>query len=198
MVNARAAPPQPDVCRRAKAALRRWRWQLPLRFAGALVAIIGCSAAAPERPGSPIVRAYDGSWRFHFTEVRSRFTAPSERIGTLLNDCSLKGTETVCVQKLNGALTATVHFQPTTHRGIFKTMTFYPGDNVPSSGELMIKGSSWSYPWIVHDGPTTARLKVVNRFIGDDRITYSKLFSVDGGHHWTRVGSGEEVRVGAP
>lgn len=168
-----------------------------LATAGSIAALIVCVAASSGLSSDRVVRAYDGSWRTHFIEVQSPYTSASDRRGTISNACSVDGLDAVCAQTVNGALADTVRYHPTAGGTSFATTTSTPGGAAPATGELVISGKEWAYPWTVRSGSLSVMFKVVNKFIGRDRIEYFKFFSVDAGRHWQKVGSGEEVRIRA-
>jgi len=63
-----------------------------------------------------------------------------------------------------------------------------------TSGELLISGDTWVYPWQDKDGAKTVYLRVVNTFVDSDTIRYRQEFSLDK-RHWTVASTGIERRL---
>ncbi len=154
---------------------------------GALAALL--APAAVQADPLDVLSAYAGTWRLAVDNLAEAARPASHESHTLKNDCWRSGLYYACTQTVDGRQLALLVF---TWNDATKSYTSYPiapGGEAPSRGKMMIEGGDWMFPW--DDGGTHYR--VVNHWIGRDRIEFRQEHSVDG-QTWTVTTRGVETR----
>lgn len=144
--------------------------------------------------GIDTVAAYAGTWDTHIVHYATADSKARTEHTHLRNDCWKSAAYFACDQIVDGSSKALVVFTYDPAHNVYHTYAV-PNDGTPaSSGELLISGDTWTFPWQETDNGKTTYGRVINIFHGTDMIEYRQEFSNDG-THWTVTATGTEHRI---
>ena len=154
------------------------------------------ATAAPASTGVAAIAAYAGNWK----GTTENFTTPYSKAGktsdTLRNDCWRDSDFYVCRQIVNGnaapVLSVYTYDAKTDIYHVYSVPAH--GGNSADSGELIIKGNTWTFPWEYQHDRKTTYFRVVNVWSSRNTIEYRQAYSTDK-IHWTLMAKGHEIRV---
>lgn len=156
------------------------------------IVTLAADSASPSDPLSPIA-LYQGTWRAQGQRFDTEFSKAGRSSRTLRNDCWRAGLFYACAQTVEGRQVALVAYFWDAAAGAYAAYSI-PADGGPAGkGRLVIDGDTWTFPWDKQAAGATVHLRVVNHFVGRDRIEYRREFSRDG-VRWTLMETGVEDR----
>ena len=151
------------------------------------------SAAAAE--GIDAIAAYDGAWNTDITHLDTPFSKAGHEVHALRNDCWRSGEFYACHQYLDGASQAIVVFAYDAKARSYRSWPITAGADTVASGQLIIDGDTWTFPWQTTEKGRTTRFRVVNVFGKDlQSIVFRQEFSADG-VHWQAMADGVEKKL---
>ncbi len=163
-------------------------------FLAVFVVIFAAMTGPTVAAGVGTVTAYAGTWHTHIVYYATAESKARTEDAHLRNDCWQSAGYFACDQFVDGTSKALVVFTYDSASNVYHTYAI-PSDGTPaSSGQLLISGSRWTFPWQVSDNGKTTYGRVINIFHGADTIEYRQEFSDDGAH-WTVTAAGTEHRV---
>ena len=187
----RAALPDPHPC--PSPGGRGVLLLLSLLFAPFFVA--GIASAAPTPSGVAAIAAYAGNWKGTTKNFATPYSKAAKTSDTLRNDCWSDSDFYVCRQIVNGkpapVLSVYTYDAKTDIYHVYSVPAH--GGNSADSGELIIKGNVWTFPWEYQHDRKTMYFRVVNVWSSSNTIEYRQEFSADQ-IHWTLMAKGHEIR----
>lgn len=156
--------------------------------------LLAAQATDPARDRLDIIAAYQGGWRAVIERRDTEFSHAGRDERRIDNDCRRAGAFYLCSQSVNGAQTALLAYRWDDHRQAYDSYSIATGGGAPGHGTLVIDGDEWRYPWDQPVAGTVIHFRVVNRFVGRDRIEYRREFSRDG-RTWTTMEQGVETKI---
>lgn len=165
-------------------------------FIASLFTVLYVTNAQAAPSGVAAIAAYAGSWRGTTEKFATPYSKAGKTSDTLHNDCWSDSDFYVCRQIVNGkpapVLSVYTYDAKTDIYHVYSVPAY--GGDTASSGELIIKGNVWTFPWeYQHDGKTTY-FRVVNTWSSPSTIEYRQEFSADK-IHWMLMAKGREVKV---
>lgn len=173
--------------------LRPFHRLLPACMAAAL--LVCATQARPQSRPDPVqaLMAYDGVWHIDTQHFATPYSKASHETSILRNECWKSGQYVACRQIVNGDSKALIVFTCKDARNC-SSYQIPPDGGDASSGELLIDGNTWTFPWSTSDHGKTTWFRVVNVWSTRDTIEYRQEFSTDQ-QHWTITASGHETHV---
>lgn len=151
-------------------------------------------AARAKDPGVDALAVYAGTWRIHIVHYKTQYSKARSETSVLTNDCWRSRGFYACDQIVDGVSRALIVYTYDAKAGIYRSHVLQPDGSPPSSGTLSIVGNVWTFPWQDKDGTRTVYLRVVNTFVGPNRIAYRQEYSYDN-VSWVRTASGGDSRL---
>lgn len=166
---------------------------VPALASGALAAMFLSLAPTAEADPLDVLGAYAGTWHAEIDNLADSGQPASHEAHTIKNDCWRSGLYYACTQTVDGKQLAMLVF--TWDEGS-KSYSSYPitaDGGAAGHGKLVVQGDDWIFPWDNEKPERVVHFRVVNHWVGRDRIEYRAERSTDGST-WTVTGRGVEVR----
>lgn len=160
-----------------------------------LTGLVLFACAAAESPsGIEKILAYQGTWKLESEHFNTQFSKTSKESSTVRNDCWRSAGFFVCDQFVNGESQDLIVFTYNAKDDTYASYSVPTNGGEGNSGELIIKGNVWTFPWQDKKGGKTFYFRVVNTFTGPGTIEYRQEFSEDKAH-WTVTAKGLEHKL---
>lgn len=141
------------------------------------------------------IAAYDGTWKTHIVHVKSALGPAYTEDATLQNVCRHSAGYYACEQVVDGVTKVLLVFTYDPKQKQYVSHVFPAVANAEmGSGNLLINGNVWTFPWRQTVDGKQAYVRIVNRFTDPDTIEVREEFSYDG-RTWTVALTGSEHRV---
>jgi hypothetical protein len=173
------------------------KWQAVLTAVMMMAGAPSGGAAPKQRKASVSVDriwAYAGTWKIETESFETPYSKAGHEAKTLQNDCWKSGGYVACRQIVDGDPKVLIVFTCNGHGNTCTSYQIPPDGSEPGSGEMVIDGDTWKFPWTSTVGGKTTWFRVVNVWSSPTTIEYRQEFSTDQ-VHWTRTSGGHEVRV---
>lgn len=151
------------------------------------------AAPAPSR-GLDKISAYAGTWKSETRNFKTPYSKAGKETAEINNDCWRSGDFYACHQVVNGKTGALVVYTYDAKHDLYHNYAIPPDGGKGGSGELIIKGNVWTFPWKYEHAGSTTYFRVVNVFTTPGSIEYRQEYSTDQ-RHWTVMSKGSEARV---
>jgi hypothetical protein len=163
-----------------------------LRTLALTFAVATTDAASPDPLAA--IAVYAGTWRAAADQVDSQFSKAGHTSKLIQNVCWRAQRFYACSQIVDGKQLALVVYTWDPKRGTYGAYSIpADGGSAGSRGQLVIEGNDWTFPWDQQVAGGAVHVRVINHFVGRDRIEYRREISKDG-VNWTVIEKGVEER----
>jgi hypothetical protein len=154
----------------------------------------GQIGAAEPAPIAVKPKVFEGVWRVRSESFATPHSKEESQLVTLAIDCEERGGAYACRQRALGAREAATVFRYDPERRRFAGLPLVTAPAGPSSGALVIIGSTWIYPWQETEDGRTTHYRLVHWFQGPYDIAFRTEYSTDL-ENWTRMSTGHGTRL---
>lgn len=144
--------------------------------------------------GINAVTAYAGSWKSHIVHVTTAYSKARVEDTALTNECWRSAGYVACDQIVSGVSSALIVFTYDAKHRLYHSYGVPPDGSPANRGDLIITGTTWTFPWQDTDKGKRVYVRIINQFTDPDTIQFREEYSLDN-RRWIVTARGIERRT---